>query len=376
MIKYLDLFAGIGMMSYGVSRNKLWKCVAHVENDKLCQKVLKKNNPFTPIYGDIYDFTKEDLNRVLSLKEGDKFAIIGGFPCQNISIGGEGDGILGDRSSAWFEFLRLIAASSPDFVIIENVERLKEKGLNIALKGLNSRGYDAQWVTLHAYDAGLPHTRARVFIIAYKKGSLPEGSIYISKERINKAFVESRDQFNPSIFKIRRVKKVAKNSKPDKERICQVGNSVVHELCKFVADCLDEPTRLDFELTKLEKNPIKDSGYTPMDYSGIMIDGEVYTHENINPTIRDKKLVRFPTVTRSDSINALGKYVFKITKNGRVRRYTKTSNASLNLTRFVKFFHKGKLTTKKLPKPLGNEYQLCPNFCEALMGIPKDWTKI
>ncbi len=51
-MKVLDLFAGIGGFSLAAHWMG-WETVAFVEIDPFCQKVLKKNFPNTPVYGDI-----------------------------------------------------------------------------------------------------------------------------------------------------------------------------------------------------------------------------------------------------------------------------------------------------------------------------------
>lgn len=89
-MRYLSLFSGIGGMDLGLDWAG-WECVGQVENDKFCQQVLKKHWPTVPKWGDIQSVETQ------SLPECD--AIVGGFPCQDISVAGKGAGWLVSAST-------------------------------------------------------------------------------------------------------------------------------------------------------------------------------------------------------------------------------------------------------------------------------------
>jgi len=59
----LDLFSGIG--GFHLAAEWVWgtelNCIAHVEIDPFCQKVLKKHWPDVPIISDIKDVTNEKI---------------------------------------------------------------------------------------------------------------------------------------------------------------------------------------------------------------------------------------------------------------------------------------------------------------------------
>ena len=86
-MKVLDLFSGIGGFTLGLDSTGFFKTVKFVEKDKYCQKVLRKNFPNIPI--------EEDIKNVKG-KEGDADVIVGGFPCQPMSVAGKRkiDGII------------------------------------------------------------------------------------------------------------------------------------------------------------------------------------------------------------------------------------------------------------------------------------------
>jgi DNA (cytosine-5)-methyltransferase 1 len=109
----------------------------------------------------------------------------GGFPCQDISIGGHGAGITGERSGLWFEFKRLIAEGKPKYVIIENVSALLSRGLSQILQDLAEVGYDASWTVFDSKYFGVPQRRRRVYIIGVRDGIPASADIFEFGERDN-----------------------------------------------------------------------------------------------------------------------------------------------------------------------------------------------
>jgi DNA (cytosine-5)-methyltransferase 1 len=155
----LDLFSGIGGFSLGLERAGM-KTIAFCEIDKKAQLVLKKHWPEVPIFEDVSKLKKEDINEQVDV-------ICGGFPCQDISLAGRGEGLEGKRSGLWFEFHRLIKEIRPRYAIIENVSALRNRGLDEVLRGLSEIGYDAEWHCIPASAVGAPHQRDRIWIIAH-----------------------------------------------------------------------------------------------------------------------------------------------------------------------------------------------------------------
>ncbi|WP_417790662.1 DNA cytosine methyltransferase [Terasakiella pusilla] len=167
MLKVLDLFSGIGGFSLGLERTGGFKTVAFCEIEEFPRKVLRKHWPEVPQYDDVRTLTADQLAR-----DGISVDVIcGGFPCQDISPAGKGEGIKGGRSSLWFEFSRLIGEIRPCFVIVENSGLLPSRGLGSVLGSLAEGGYDAEWAPIPAGCVGAPHWRERTWIIAYPKRS-------------------------------------------------------------------------------------------------------------------------------------------------------------------------------------------------------------
>ena len=167
MHKVLDLFSGIGGFSLGLERTGGFTTSAFCEICPKARKVLRKHWADVPIYDDIKTLTAEKLrNDGIEID-----CITGGFPCQDISCAGKGEGIIGKRSSLWSEMFRLIGDVRPKWVIAENVSAIRSKGLTLVLQDISSLGYDAEWHCIPASAVGAPHKRDRIWIIAYTASS-------------------------------------------------------------------------------------------------------------------------------------------------------------------------------------------------------------
>lgn len=165
-MRFLDLFSGIGGFALGLTRAGMQPAM-FCEIEPFCQRVLAKHWPGVPIHDDV-----RSLNRlVVAEKAGPVDLVCGGFPCQDISVAGQGRGLTGERSGLWFEYLRIIEEVAPRWVIIENVPALRTRGLDVVLGGLAALGYDAEWHCIPASAVGAPHRRDRVWIVAHANRS-------------------------------------------------------------------------------------------------------------------------------------------------------------------------------------------------------------
>ena len=162
-----SLFSGVGLCDLGLS----WAGMRHAffcEVDPFCRSVLAKHWPGVPIYNDVTTLKGSEVPRIDIL--------CGGFPCQDVSLGGKRAGIKeGTRSGLWHEYARIIGEIRPRYVIIENVRGLLSCGIEIVLQDLAALGYDAEWEVLPAAALGAPHHRERVFIVAYPHGLRSDG---------------------------------------------------------------------------------------------------------------------------------------------------------------------------------------------------------
>ena len=160
MIKIGSLFAGIGGFELGLERaipgaKTIWQ----VEQNPFCQKVLAKHWPDAKIYNDVRNITKDTVEPVDIL--------CGGFPCQDISLAGKGEGLHGKKSGLWWEMLRIISELRPPIIVLENVAALLVRGGCEVVGSLAEIGYCTEWTIISARDFGAPHVRKRWFAVAY-----------------------------------------------------------------------------------------------------------------------------------------------------------------------------------------------------------------
>jgi DNA (cytosine-5)-methyltransferase 1 len=103
--------------------------------------------------------------------------VIGGFPCQDISINGKGAGISGKRSGLYRAMVEAIDRTKPRIFVAENVKGLMMKphaaALQQVLKDFKALGYEVKLELYHAAEYGVPQTRERVIIVGMLPGTKP-----------------------------------------------------------------------------------------------------------------------------------------------------------------------------------------------------------
>lgn len=163
-----SLFTGIGGMDLAFE----WagfEIAWQVEINEFCARVLEKHWPNVPRYRDVRGVTGrlgKGWQRYRWLSPVD--VMVGGFPCQDISVAGRGAGIRpGTRSGLWYEFARLIGELRPRVVLLENVAAILTRDGPSVVGALAELGYDARWGIIRASDAGAPHKRERWFCVAH-----------------------------------------------------------------------------------------------------------------------------------------------------------------------------------------------------------------
>lgn len=154
---HLDLFSGIGGFSLAFEREG-FRTIGFAEIDPYASAVLRKHWPNVHNYGDVRNVGR--LYRPINI-------ITGGFPCQEISIAGNGKGLEGKRSGMWFWMLEIIKRNQPDFCLIENSPMLRTRGGDKVLLGLERAGYAARPYVVEAAAAGADQERPRAWIVAY-----------------------------------------------------------------------------------------------------------------------------------------------------------------------------------------------------------------
>jgi site-specific DNA-cytosine methylase len=118
-INVLSLFDGISCGQIALERAKI-----EVDNyfaseiDKHANKVTMINYPNTIQLGDVTQVKGKNLSKIDLL--------IGGSPCQGFSFAGKQLNFNDSRSKLFFEFVRILKETKPEYFLFENVKMKKE----------------------------------------------------------------------------------------------------------------------------------------------------------------------------------------------------------------------------------------------------------
>jgi site-specific DNA-cytosine methylase len=122
-LKVLSLFDGISCARVALDKVGY----SHVdyyasELDKNAIQIAQKNWPETHQLGDVREVTKMD----------GVFLLVGGSPCQDLSIAKAGrKGLDGERSGLFWEYVRIKNESAPTWFILENVASMSKEASDI-----------------------------------------------------------------------------------------------------------------------------------------------------------------------------------------------------------------------------------------------------
>lgn len=121
-IKYFSTFSGIDGFELGIENAAAaepgiaTECVGFSEVDKFAISVYQRLFPNTKNYGDITKINTDKLP--------DFDLLVGGFPCQDVSIIGKRAGLAGERTGLFYELARILRAKQPKYFVFENVKGL------------------------------------------------------------------------------------------------------------------------------------------------------------------------------------------------------------------------------------------------------------
>jgi len=168
----LSVFSGVGMLDlgFGLAIEHIGaraRTVGYVERDAYaaaCLLARMDDEGLEP--APIWSGAIEDLPR--EPYRGRVDCLVGGFPCQDLSLAGSGGGIHGARSGLWFSMLDLACDLGCEWIASENVAAITVRGLDAVLGSLAEVGFDAEWLCLPASSVGASHNRDRWFCLAHR----------------------------------------------------------------------------------------------------------------------------------------------------------------------------------------------------------------
>ena len=194
-ITIVSLFSGCGGMDLGFlgefvflgkkyNKNHFEIVWANEINSAACN-TYRKNIGNHIIEGDI----QQTIKMLPSYAD----IIIGGFPCQDISINGKMEGVKGKRSCLYTSIIEAVKRIRPKMFIVENVKGLLLKSntdsLQIILNDFNSLGYNITYKLYDSADYNVPQTRERVFIV----GTRNDISNFVHPPPVCKTYITARE---------------------------------------------------------------------------------------------------------------------------------------------------------------------------------------
>lgn len=171
MHKYniLDLFAGVGGLSYGFSKIPEFNIIAANEIDKDISIAYSMNNPEVKMLNcDINDLTEKLLCDVLAGESVD--IIVGGPPCQSYSTLGKRQ--MDERANLFLQYKRILKLLRPKAFVFENVVGILSMDKGRLFQQIKTEfqelGYILKYEILNAVNYGVPQQRERVIMVGFK----------------------------------------------------------------------------------------------------------------------------------------------------------------------------------------------------------------
>lgn len=168
-LRAIAICDGDGIPTWIVEQVGLAETVCYVEWEPNCQHIIRSRIedgllPDAPIWDDARTFGGRPWRGRVDF-------IYGGIPCQPYSVAGKQRGAEDERD-LWPAFARIVDEVRPAVALIENVAGIIQApgGLSRIIEGYAALGYAVEWGVVSAQDAGAPHRRERVWIVAYAAG--------------------------------------------------------------------------------------------------------------------------------------------------------------------------------------------------------------
>lgn len=171
-MKAISLFSGCGGMDFGA----ISAGAEIVYSNDVLPAAAETHRTYFPQA----NFELGDIREIASFPAAD--LVMGGYPCQPFSMGGNRQPRNDPRTYLFKEFARVVDSVNPKFFIAENVSGLKsvqngqwlKDQINTFLE-LGASGYNISYEVLNAQDYGVPQRRKRLFVVGVRRNL---GSFY------------------------------------------------------------------------------------------------------------------------------------------------------------------------------------------------------
>lgn len=182
-VKIGSLCSGYGGLDMAVEAYYGAETVWMSDNEKAAAKVIAERWKMLNLW-DLKEVNWADVEPVDILTAG--------YPCQPFSNAGLRKGA-NDPRHLWPTIKEIISTLRPSIVILENVRGHLTLGFKEVLQDLTEIGYDAKWQIVRASDAGAPHRRERLFVLAQPTNSNSEA--LVESRRAPRAVSEPTGKF-------------------------------------------------------------------------------------------------------------------------------------------------------------------------------------
>lgn len=169
MFNFYEFFAGGGMARAGLGVD--WACLFANDIDPKKGATYQRNwGKGAMIVDDLRNIAPSDLPKTADL-------VWGSFPCQDLSLAGNGAGLKGNRSGTFWPFMALLAelkkdGRAPSIIALENVvgTLTSHRGEDFVAicRSLKELGYRFGAIVVDAA-LFLPQSRARLFVVAVRE---------------------------------------------------------------------------------------------------------------------------------------------------------------------------------------------------------------
>lgn len=165
MIRYFEVFAGIGAFRSAFEKVGGFECVGWCEIDKFAQKAYRA------LYDTGGEAFYEDITKIDYGSMPDFDMLVGGPCCQSFSVAGRRRAFEDDRGNLFFDYIKILEVRQPKYFIAENVPNLlgisQGECFRIILEKISELGYSMCWRVLNSAGFGIPQSRRRLFLVGY-----------------------------------------------------------------------------------------------------------------------------------------------------------------------------------------------------------------
>lgn len=167
--KIVDLFAGVGGLSYGFSKLDEFEIIMANEIEKDISKAYSLNHPdVNMINCDINELTEDVIKEAIGDNTID--VVVGGPPCQSYSTLGKRQ--MDDRANLFMQYKRVLNIINPKAFVFENVTGILSMDRGNLFKNVQREfedlGYELKHKVMNAVDYGVPQQRERVILVGFK----------------------------------------------------------------------------------------------------------------------------------------------------------------------------------------------------------------